>query len=281
VPIYEQSYRRWEQRAPLRTLRFWPITREALRLLLAKKAFLGLLVLAWVPVVGFAVGLWASTQFEQAGRVMKLDGTYFARLFYWQVPLTLLLTAFSAAGLMADDLRTGGILVYLSRPLTQRDYMIGKLLVPLAVNLFITLGPASLLYLVALSLAPDKYRTFDMAWLWPALAVHSFVVSSMVSIVALTVSALSRSARVAGLGFVGLLMGLEFVRGIVRAIFRVPEASLISLSADLHRVGDTLFGVRFGRPQAHWMAAAAVLACVALACLALIRSRVRGVEVVR
>ena len=41
MPIYEQTYRRYEARAPLRTVRFWPITREALRLILARRAFLG------------------------------------------------------------------------------------------------------------------------------------------------------------------------------------------------------------------------------------------------
>ena len=29
MPIYEQTYRRYEARAPLTQLRFWPITREA------------------------------------------------------------------------------------------------------------------------------------------------------------------------------------------------------------------------------------------------------------
>ena len=47
MPIYEQTYRRYEARAPLRTVRFWPITREALRLILARRAFLGLLLVAW------------------------------------------------------------------------------------------------------------------------------------------------------------------------------------------------------------------------------------------
>ena len=40
MPIYEQTYRRYEARAPLRTARFWPITREALRLIYSKKAFI-------------------------------------------------------------------------------------------------------------------------------------------------------------------------------------------------------------------------------------------------
>ena len=33
MPVYDQSYRSHQARAPLRRARFWPITREALKLL--------------------------------------------------------------------------------------------------------------------------------------------------------------------------------------------------------------------------------------------------------
>ena len=49
---------------------------------------------------------------------------------------------------MANDLRTGAILAYLSRPLTRRDYVLGKLLVPLLLNLAVTLVPGLLLYVI-------------------------------------------------------------------------------------------------------------------------------------
>ena len=59
MPIYDQGYRRYEARRPLRKARFWPITREALRLVLSKRAFLGLLAAAFLTV---AVGafLWSA-----------------------------------------------------------------------------------------------------------------------------------------------------------------------------------------------------------------------------
>ena len=53
MPIYDQGYRRYEARGPLHQIRFWPITREALRLILAKRAFLLLLALA-APALALA-----------------------------------------------------------------------------------------------------------------------------------------------------------------------------------------------------------------------------------
>ena len=64
-----------------------------------------------------------------------MDGAVFAQFLNWQILLGLLLTIFGGAGLIANDLRTGAILVYLSRPLTRRDYVLGKLCVLLALNL--------------------------------------------------------------------------------------------------------------------------------------------------
>jgi hypothetical protein len=194
--------------------------------------------------------------------------------------LGLLLTTFGGAGLVANDLRTGAILVYLSRPLTRRDYVIGKLAVLLAINLFVTLVPGLLLYGVAVALAPAQFLTWDLAWLGPAVALHAIVLSLALSLPALAVSSLSRSARVAGLTFFGLLMGLDMVSGIVGAIGRWPATILFSIQACVNALGDALLGAP--RDTAlPWAYPALVLAAVAVASLAVLRSRVRAVEIVR
>ncbi len=89
MPIYDQSYRRYEARAPLRRVRFWPITREALRLILAKRAFLGLLMMAWVPfLVHVVIQVYVVTRFPEAGRVLprRTDASS-ASSWPWQIDL--------------------------------------------------------------------------------------------------------------------------------------------------------------------------------------------------
>jgi ABC-2 type transport system permease protein len=283
MPIYEQSYRRYEARAPLRRVRFWPITREALRLILAKRAFLGLLALSWLPFVGFVIYIYGVTRFGEAGqRMLPLDGRLFGQFFDWQLPLALLLTTFGGAGLVANDLRTGAMLVYLSRPLTRRDYVLGKLCVLLALNLSVTLVPGVLLYGAGLALAPENFLKWEMASLGPAAAAQGLAVSLVLSLVALAVSALCKSARVAGLGFFGLLVGLEMVRGVLRLMLDLPAAAVVSLQADLRAVGRALFGVEAPRWDSVEPAYAALALAVACAgCLLVLRWRVRAVEIVR
>jgi ABC-2 type transport system permease protein len=280
MPIYDQGYRRYEARGPLRQVRFWPITREALRLILSKRAFLGLLAVSFLPFVVRVIQVYVVTRFPEAGRVLPVDGRLFGQFLNMQIGFTILLSIFGASGLIANDLRTGGILVYLSRPLTRRDYVLGKLGVPLALNLAVTLVPALGLYAAALSLAPDQFFAWELAWIGPAIVLHSFVISLFVSLLALTVSALSRSARVAGLAFFGLIFGLEMVRVVLQHGFGRREAMVVSLQADLRSLGSSLFGLADPELAMHWAAPAAVLLVVSLACLAILRVRVRAVEIV-
>jgi ABC-2 type transport system permease protein len=280
MPIYDQGYRRYVARAPLHRARFWPITREALRLVLVRRWFIGLVAGAFLPFVGRVIQIYIVTRFPEAGRILPLDGRLFGDFLRGQVWFALLLAVFGAAGLVANDLRTGAILVYLSRPLTRRDYVLGKLGVPMALGLAVTLVPALALYGVGLGLAPEQYARLDLWWIGPSIVLHSLAIALLVSLVTLAVSALSKSARVAGLAFVFVFLGLEAVRGVLQFGFNRAEAALLSLRADLDAVGAALFGSAVPAAGLHWGWSLLVLAAVAVACLAVLRARVRAVEIV-
>ena len=111
--------------------------------------------------------------------------------------------------------------------------------------------------------------------------LHSLVVSLTVSLVALAISALSRSARVAGLAFFGLLVVLELARVILWAMYRVEELALLSVQANLRLISSAVFGTAARGLGGHWAHAAVVLTVTGLACLAVLRSRVRAVDIVK
>jgi hypothetical protein len=280
MPIYDQGYRRYLARSPLKAARFWPITREALMLVLARRWFLILLLASFVPFL-FRVGqIYIVSSNPEIGRVLPIDGRLFGEFLNGQILSMVLVSVFGASGLVANDLRTGAILVYLSRPLTQRDYIAGKLGVPLALNLAITLAPGLLLYAVGLLLAPEQYLKWSLAWIAPAIVAHALAASLVVSLVTLALSALSRSARVAGLGFVGVFFGLEVMRTVLQAGFNRKEAVLLSLWADLKALGVAFFGVQDQQLDLAWVWPLLVLGAASLACLAVLRARVRAVEIV-
>lgn len=285
MPIYDQGYRRYEARGPLRGARFWPITREALRLLLQRKAFLGLLALCWLPFVGFTLYIYGVTRFsgmvgDDLKRLLAVDGAFFMRFYTWQLPLAMLVTVFAGAGLIANDLRTNAILVYLSRPLTRRDYVFGKFLTLALLNGGVTLLPCLLLYGVGLALVSDQLLTLERARILPALVGAGALFTLMLSLLMLAISSLSKSARVAGLSFFGLLVGLEISRGILYLTFRSRFATLLSVQGTLRSLGNAFFGLEERGLMAPWPACLALVVLLALGCLAVLRARVRAVEVV-
>ncbi len=281
MPIYEQAYRRYEARGSLRQFRSWPITREALRLILAKRAFLVLYGVAFLPFVVRAVHIYVVTQLPAAGRILPIDGRLFGEFLNQQIFFVLLLSVFGGAGLVANDLAAGAILMYLSRPLTRRDYVVGKLGVLLALNLGVTLVPAMALYGLGVAVNPATFARWDRAWIGPVIALHSALIALVMSLVVLAVSSLSRSARVAGIGFVGLIVGLEMARGVVAMLTRRPEAHILSILQDLRIVGNLLFGISGRGADVPGAYPLIVLACVGAACLAVLRARVRAVEIVK
>ena len=280
MPIYDQGYRRYLARSPLKRARFWPITREALMLVLARRWFLILLLASLVPFLVRVGQIYIVSSNPEIGRVLPIDGRLFGEFLNGQILLMVLVSVFGASGLVANDLRTGAILVYLSRPLTQRDYIAGKLGVPLALNLGITLAPGLLLYAVGLLLAPEQYLKWSLAWIAPAIVAHALAASLVVSLVTLALSALSRSARVAGLGFVGVFFGLEVMRTVLQAAFNRKEAVLLSLWADLKALGVAFFGVQDHQLDLAWIWPLLVLGAASVGCLAVLRARVRAVEIV-
>jgi hypothetical protein len=164
--------------------------------------------------------------------------------------------------------------------LTRRDYVLGKLLVPLSLNLSITAAAGVLLYLSGLSLAPELYLKWELAWIGPAVVAYGLAISLVISLLTLAISALSRSARVAGLALFGVIVGTEMVRTVLQHGFRQRYAMLLSVQADLRALGQALFGLTDRDVTVAWGWAALVLALVALACLWILRSRVRAVEIV-
>jgi len=280
MPIYDQSYRKYEAREAARRVRFWPITREALRLVLAKRAFIGLMLVSSMFFL-FRIGqVYVVTRFPEANRVLPVDGRLFGEFLNQQIGFTILISIFGGSGLIASDLRTGAILVYLSRPLTRRDYILGKLGVVLGLNLAVTLVLGLLLYGISIALAPELFMKWSLAWIAPAIVAHSLLISLTVSLLTLAISALSRSARVAGLALAGVVVGLEIVRGVLAAITDRPEAHVLSIQNCLRVVGNLIFGIAERGAPLPASYPPIALALLATGCLLVLRKRVRAVEIV-
>ena len=281
--IYEQHYRRLDASIPLRNQRWIPIAREGIKALVGFRAYLGLIAIAWLPVFARLVQVYFTTRFPEARRVVPVDDKLFFDFMGQQMPWMLLMSAYAGAGLIANDMRTGGLLLYLSRPLTLGDYILGKLSILFVSLSMVTLVPGLVLFLGARSLAPDVLGAASHLLLLPKIMAFALVMILPTAGLVLVMSALARNSRFAGLGFFFVFVGSTVAQAIAWRATRSSYAGLVSIQAAMRRVGEAIFQIKPTRMTADLPAewAFAVLVILVLGCLYVLRTRVRAVEIVK
>jgi hypothetical protein len=280
--IYEQHYRRLDTSIPLRGQRWVPIAREGIKSLVALRAFFGLIIIAWIPILVRLAQVYFTTRF-QASRVSPIDDKFFLDSMSFDIPPMLLMTAFAGSGLVANDMRTGGLLLYLSRPLTLVDYILGKFAIVFTALSTVTLVPGLVLFFGARSLAPEILGDAAHLLLIPKIVGFGLTLVLPVAGLILAMSALARSARFAGLGFFFVVMGSSLAQIIAWGSTRSEYSGLISIQACMRRVGEAIFDVKPTRMIANLPAeyALAALAALFLWCLFVLKTRIRAVEIVK
>lgn len=147
-------------------------------------------------------------------------------------------------GLIADDRHAGALELYFSRPLTRRDYALGKLLAALAVPLCTIVAPFVLLWLMTVGIAPPALRGPMLGLLAPGLG-GALLASLTLAATVVGVSAHGERRRTVGVIFVVILLALSAVgEGVADAGFGF--AGYLSPTRDVQTVVDSLLGVGVG-----------------------------------
>ncbi|PYV09666.1 MAG: hypothetical protein DMG07_22665, partial [Acidobacteria bacterium] len=126
MPIHDLSYRHWSGEWTSHPYRWWVITRQGIRLLAAKKWFLGLMILSALPFVVRSVILYLVTVVGNLPMV-RVNAKFFLDFLNQQTSFVLPIAVFAGSGLIASDLKANALQIYLSKPITRRDYLLGKL----------------------------------------------------------------------------------------------------------------------------------------------------------
>src|SRR5688572_27606858 len=100
-PIHDQSYRRYDgKRLPVG--QGWSvIAGHGIKGMLAKRAFLGLLIFAWIPFIVRFVQLWAVAYYPQTASLIGVTPTMFRDFLNQQGAFVFFTTIYVGAGLIA------------------------------------------------------------------------------------------------------------------------------------------------------------------------------------
>jgi ABC-type transport system involved in multi-copper enzyme maturation permease subunit len=280
VPIHDVGYRRFEGQRTSRFERSVALTRSELVQLWQRRSFLLLLAFCWIPAIVRAAQIYVARQFPQAAELVSVNALLWQEFLTQQVAYlpVFLVALYVGAGAIASDLRSGAAAIYLAKPISRTDYVVGKSLPVLGSILSVTLVPAAVLLLLSVSLSGGWGVLEQSPWLPASIVGYSLWLTMYFTFSVLAISSLSRSGRVAGIGFVAIAFGTELLGS--SGLSRLGLSAFPSYLRLTHSAVDASH-VFFGNPSsgdAPFHAFAAMGGVMALACFVLAR-RLRSAEV--
>ncbi len=277
MPIHDQGYRRY--RGGKAGGRAWlVIMKTGIRTMLGDKKFIVLLAAAWIQFLVRAVQFYIAANFSQAAVIAPKADT-FRDFFDKQDIFVYILTVTLGSRLIAQDRRVNALQIYLSKPLTRAEYILGKFGILASFLLFVTWVPAVLLLGVQVVFAGNFEFLKANAYLFPAITLYAAIEVAMTSTAMLALSSLSTNSRFVGIMYTGLIFFSLALYNVLRFITGSTRLSWVAFGNNLTQLGDVIFRVPL-HFQTPWpVSLLMVVVLIAVSALVLER-RVRGVEIV-
>jgi ABC-type transport system involved in multi-copper enzyme maturation permease subunit len=287
MTVRDRAFHRYAGRLTPRRGRFLVLARYALREVFSSRLVTALYGLSFGPVVVMMVIIYlrhnvpALDALElDVADVVPIDAGFFRLALYIQCFAAFLLTAQVGPGLVSPDLANNGLPLYLCRPFSRAEYVLGKLTVVVGLTSTVTWVP--LLLMVGLQ------AVVEPAWLTPHLGVVAAVLAgSWVSILLLGLLSLALSAWVRWRLLAGAMMfATIFVASglaeLVNGLFNTRYGDLLSPVKLLIAVSDgMLYGSRQVAGDPSLVLAWLGLTAFAGLCLLILNRKLQAYEVVR
>jgi ABC-2 type transport system permease protein len=213
------------------------------------------------------------------GPIFAIDNKFFFYFINVQGVLAFFLTAFAGPGLISPDLANGALPLYFCRPFSRAEYVLGKSSVLAILLSEITWIPGFVLFIVQASLAGPQW-TWDHIWILGSLLVSSLAWITILSLLAMTLSAWVKWRIVAGALLLALMFfGAGFGQA-VNAVLQTGFGFFFNLGYLITAIEKALFQYGEGS-QISVTSACIALLTYCVVCLWLLMRKVRAYEVVR
>jgi ABC-2 type transport system permease protein len=222
----------------------------------------------------------------RAAGLITVENNFFAYLLIAQTQLAFLLNCWVGPVLVAGDLTNGALPLFLSRPFSRTEYVLGKLAVLGILLSAVTWIPTLLLFSLQAGLASG-------GWIWSHLwMILPIILCSMLWILVLSLTALAVSAWVklrivaTGVTFIAFLIPAA-IGGIFDLVMNTYWGGLLNVTelfrqVLVHAMRSDTGGSGFGRfDQIPLPLAWTMLVLVCVFALFLLNARLRAREVVR
>jgi ABC-type transport system involved in multi-copper enzyme maturation permease subunit len=301
MAVYKRAYKPYTGNVTPAWSRFLILPKYAMRTVFRSKILTGYFVLCFVPfIVSLAIVYLYNNAIartligmrEEQNFPFAIDGRFFFYLLRIQAGMAFLLNIWVGPTLVSPDLVNNALPLYLSRPFSRTEYVIGKMSVLFMLLGAVTLVPDLLLYAIQATLAGGGWFTshLDLA---VAIVAASLLWIAFMSLLSLAMSAWVKWRIAAS----GLLFGFFVVTAgfgaILNEVVRTYWGKALNIDYVFSIIWQDLFNVPLlsGAPR-RWVGtfreqdipvgvAWLVLAALCSAALLMLNKRLRAREVVR
>jgi len=274
--------------------RFLVVTRYALGQLFQSKMFVAMFTICAVPFLVGVAGVYLSNSSTARAllnlnnvRIFQLDARFFHGWLQFVGWLAALVAAYAGPNLISPDLMHNALPLYLSRPITRAEYVLGKGAVLVGLLSAITWVPGLLLYFMQVGMS-DAAWFRDYWWVGGSIVLSALVWIALLTLVSLAVSAWVRWRIVATASTLALLFLPSAMGKTINVVMSTHWGLLLDIIYLNNRVWTALFRQEWGRlhllfdPEPIPLALAwFMLAAMGSLCVWMLNQRLRAREVVR
>ena len=291
MAVYKRSYKAYSGPLTPDWSRFTVLTRYGLARLFDSRIFTAYTVFCFLPLLAGLVFVYfvhsSAAQMVlgvKFGRQPLIDNDFFLGFLWIESWLGFVLVAWAAPGMVSKDFANHGIQLYLSRPLSRAEYLVGKVSVLAALLSCTTWIPALILFGVQAEMQGNGW-IWENLWIAGAIVLAGVLWIALMSLLSMALTVWVKWRIAATALFFGVLFFLAGFGFAVNQVLRTRWGWLLNVPQMIFIVWRALFRVPLSWVELHrdtvplWSAWASLLAiCVFSVWLLDRRLRARELE---
>lgn len=235
MAIYKRTYKAY--RGPLTPAwsRFSVLSRYGLSTLFASRAFTAYTVLCGVPFLVWATFIYVvhnsavqSLLNVQFGKTPPINSGTFMTFMGVQAFLSFILAAWAAPPAISKDFANNAVQLYLSRPISRAEYLVGKVSSLAGLLSFTTWIPALVLWVVQAQLQGNGWG-WENLWLAGAIIIAGLLWIAVISLLSMALAVWVRWRIAATALIVAIPLLLPGLGEAFNLVLRVSWGKLLSL----------------------------------------------------
>jgi ABC-2 type transport system permease protein len=289
VAVYKRTYTGYDGPLTPEWSRFLILPRTTYAKLSESRLLTTLRNLAFVYPLGCLIYVYLANNLSvltdlgiaqgQAARFLTVDSTMFLYFCWIQGAFAYIMTALVGPSLVSPDLVNNALPLYLCRPFSRTEYVLGKMSVLGILLSIATWVPGLVVFTAQASLAGWDW-TVDNAWIAGSVVVGLGLWVVLLSLIALAVSAFVKWRIAAGAVLLGIFVAGAGFGTALNQIVRTQYGSLLNLTQVMYTIWSQLFGQSADTGLSAGEAWS-VVAVVCAVCVWLLSRKIRAFEVVK